>query len=179
MTAVDWNDANVAILTRGVDAGDPYSAIAKRIGWPCTRNSAIGKASRLGITRPRLDGPNRGRSRPKTRVTANNAGAFGLGTIIRNLAARLPDKPLPAPKAPLAAVNPKPWVERAFGECCYPVSGEGADTLSCCNPAPKTAAWNYCPTHLAVMTTKGPTEAQRQALIRAREAKAKSLRRAA
>lgn len=41
----------------------------------------------------------------------------------------------------------KPWVERKFGECAYPVAGEGADTLSCCAPTEGT----YCAAHRAIM----------------------------
>lgn len=178
MGAVDWNDANVEILRKGFALGDSFSQIARAIGGGCTRNAAIGKSKRLGMARGFQASPG-AKSNPKAREAIMQARAFGLGAVVRNLAARVPDKPLPPTRAPGAAVNPKPWIERAFGECCYPVSGEGADTLSCCNPAPKTAAWSYCPAHLAVITTKGPTAAQRQALARAREAKAKQLRRAA
>lgn len=149
-----WSAANIEILTKGVEAGDTYSAIAKRIGFPCTRNSAIGKACRMGIVRSTLDGPSRRSAIPKSRVTNNNPRAFGLVAVIQARANRSPDKPLPASKAPLAAINPKPWAQRQFGECCFPVGGEGADTMSCCNPAPKSSAWNYCPAHMAVMVSR-------------------------
>ena len=47
----DWTPANVDILKAGVAAGDSYSQIAKRIP-DCTRCAAIGKAQRMGISKP-------------------------------------------------------------------------------------------------------------------------------
>jgi GcrA cell cycle regulator len=43
---------------------------------------------------------------------------------------------------------PRDFMTRHFGECAYPVSGEGADTLSCCNPALKSG---YCAGHHSIM----------------------------
>lgn len=44
----------------------------------------------------------------------------------------------------------KPWLEREFGECAFPVAGEGIDTFSCCAPTDGT----YCPGHDALMHVK-------------------------
>lgn len=42
----------------------------------------------------------------------------------------------------------RPWLERAQGECAFPVGGEGAATLSCCRPV---ARGDYCAAHRRVM----------------------------
>jgi hypothetical protein len=41
--------------------------------------------------------------------------------------------------------GPRVWTTRLLFECQFPVSGDGADTFSCCEPI-KTA-FGYCPAH--------------------------------
>lgn len=50
--------------------------------------------------------------------------------------------------------SPRPWTERKFGECAFPVEGEGADTKSCCNEVYKEG--QYCRGHFRVMFTPAP-----------------------
>lgn len=79
---------------------------------------------------------------PKYRVSPVNGRVYRFGE----------PKALPA-ASPIDASHAKPWIERAFGECAYPISGEGADTLSCCAPTSTT----YCKAHRWVMFTKPQT----------------------
>lgn len=63
-------------------------------------------------------------------------------------------KPVPGTpvKAPVAADIPATatvWTERRFGQCAFPVDGEGAETRSCCGPTGQGSA--YCNTHRRVM----------------------------
>lgn len=47
--------------------------------------------------------------------------------------------------APPTDCQSRPWLTRAHGECAFPVSGEGAETFSCCDEcAPRS---EYCATH--------------------------------
>jgi hypothetical protein len=41
-------------------------------------------------------------------------------------------------------VRPRPWLQRAPGECAYPVAGEGAQVISCCQPVERG---DYCAGH--------------------------------
>lgn len=65
--------------------------------------------------------------------------------------------------SPLAGSSPKPWLERAFGECAWPVGGEGADTISCCLPA--MLGRPYCPAHWELRTGEG-TRTEREILTK-------------
>lgn len=49
---------------------------------------------------------------------------------------------------------PRPWLTRKFGECAYPVSGEGADVFSCC--APTSGASSYCGAHARLCFNPAP-----------------------
>lgn len=49
----------------------------------------------------------------------------------------------------VAGSRPRPWMERGFGQCAWPVSGDGAAVLSCC--APCTGLRRYCDPHFEVM----------------------------
>jgi len=49
------------------------------------------------------------------------------------------------PKHPTA----KPWVERTFGQCAYPVSRVGSTMFSCCTEV--EVGKNYCPKHCKIM----------------------------
>jgi GcrA cell cycle regulator len=89
--------------------------------------------------------------------------------------ASLAAQPLPKER-PFDVSHAKPWTVRKFGECAFPVSGEGADTLSCCLPAPEGS---YCPAHRKLMTARPTSEAQRANAQKMRDAKAVKMRRAA
>jgi hypothetical protein len=56
------------------------------------------------------------------------------------------ESPLPAQTPVLCA--PRPWLSRAEHECAYPVAGEGAGVLSCCNTPVRKG---YCEGHRAAM----------------------------
>jgi hypothetical protein len=50
--------------------------------------------------------------------------------------------------------RPKPWLAREERECAFPIAGEGADLLSCCNPAARRSS--YCPAHRAIVRAAVP-----------------------
>lgn len=59
----------------------------------------------------------------------------------------------------------KPWLERAAGECAFPVAGEGAQVRSCAAPVERGG---YCRDHrLAMFRPADPEEAR--ALLRLAE----------
>ena len=58
---------------------------------------------------------------------------------------------------PLPGSTPVKLVWRAFGQCAWPVGGEGADTLSCGN---KCEGHSYCKAHRAIAYTPSTNKRQ-------------------
>ena len=50
--AVDWTEERVALLARLWQEGFSARQIAERLGEEVTRNAVIGKANRLGLSKP-------------------------------------------------------------------------------------------------------------------------------
>jgi len=135
-----WTDERVALLTKLWGEGLSGSQIAKKLGG-LTRSAVIGKVHRLKLPgRERPAAPARVKRPPMSRARQSDAGRAVATTKLRPL------QP-PAPPVVVTAEHAKPWTERRFGECAYPIAGEGADTVSCCAPTEKT----YCKAHSAAM----------------------------
>jgi GcrA cell cycle regulator len=158
-----WTPARIEELSELWRAGVSASQIAKRIGGT-TRNAVIGKVTRLGLP-------------PRSRDAAEQSSSF-MNRSRERVVAMPQRQPLPKLRE-IAPDSPRPWSTRAFGECAYPVSGEGADVQSCCNPCVPIVGWSYCAAHRELMFRKPATDAQRKAAARARAAKAKTNARAA
>lgn len=141
---VVWTDDRVALVKRlYVDEGYSASQTAKMVG-NCTRNAILGVAFRKGWPHrpPAAAG---GTIRPK--VTRETKRLTLVGDA-DDCATPLYDVS-EACWQPLGGSSPRPWIARAFGECAWPVGGEGADTLSCCLPSPGTT---YCREHAELAT---------------------------
>lgn len=100
------------------------------------RAARLAKLARIPAT------PRQTRAKPKARLVI--AGSNCVLTV--------PDAPPPigAAKsdafAPLPGSTPRVWTERPFGGCSWPVGGEGADMLACCEPV---HAYGWCQAHVA------------------------------
>ena len=163
----DWPAEMVEELKRRWEAGETASQIAKALG--VTRNAVIGKQHRLGLKRSPAAGDSTravySRLRSVTKVAArakrpkpekpprapmNNLTAINMrrkaGARARDLAKA---EPVVMPPPPATA---RPWITRRFGECAFPVDGEGADTRSCCGPVQPGSP--YCAEHHAVAFRK-------------------------
>lgn len=125
-----------------------------------TRNAVIGVVARNGLNRndggvtARLAG-----RASKNRIAKADRPAPNTGGARKVVAIRAQAKSRPLPELPpmLDATHAKPWFDRAFGQCAYPISGEGADTFSCCAP---TLGHTYCRAHREVMfATPAPRQA--------------------
>ncbi len=57
------------------------------------------------------------------------------------------------PAPPVVSAAPRLWLTRKPGECAFPIGGEGATLISCCNPS---ARQTYCPAHRRLI--RAPTE---------------------
>lgn len=168
--ASGWTDERVEHLKTRWHDGASAGVIAKELGG-VTRNAVIGKVCRLGLTKrtaaskpQHLPRPQRiipARTAEQKVQSANHPWKAGLAPKLHPAGNRVyvvsPDAPLPPPLPVGLAENPKPWEQRAFGECAYIVSGTGEDAIACCNPGPESASWCYCATHKALMTAKPST----------------------
>lgn len=142
-----WDDEKLAILRRMWADGSTAQKIADTIG-AASRNVVIGKINRLGLARS----PGQ---RLITKVLTNRLRAYKSPNTggARKVAAIRAARPSPAMPT-LALVDgaaPKPWTERRWGECAWPVDGEGADTRSCCAPSePSENGAQYCAAHWTI-----------------------------
>jgi GcrA cell cycle regulator len=151
-----WTDDACALLRRmWLDDGASGTEIAAAFGGKLTRNAVIGKAYRMGLTRPKSVGKfNIKRLTPKDRSADKRAPKkakprvyVNVRNVVHNIEARRRDPGMVAiPAADRIFPLAKPWLERKFGECAFPI-GEGADALSCSTPTERT----YCPACEAVM----------------------------
>jgi GcrA cell cycle regulator len=130
-TPVEWPQERVDQLKALFDKGLSYSLIAEEMGL--TKGAISGKADRLGWQR-----------QAHARATRRGSGLIRRGRVAGQVRSIAP----PVPPPPVDATHARPWLTRAFGECAYPIAGEGADTLSCCAP---TLGKTYCLAHAAIM----------------------------
>jgi GcrA cell cycle regulator len=161
-----WTDERVELLEKLWGEGLSCTQIARKMGG-VTRNAIIGKVHRLGLPRRRLK---KVRGAGVARPTSTQAPTHGFSTLRVSAQGKVfrvpPARPLPPAPAIFDVTAAKPWTERAFGECAFPVSGEGADTLSCCRKVLEDA--RYCEEHFGLIY-RPQTPAQRKEAKRAGE----------
>jgi GcrA cell cycle regulator len=158
-----WTDDKVAEAKRlYVEEGFSATQVCGMIG-AVSRNAVIGIAHRQGWARSPLKGLENNRSASRARgpraapKQTRRRPLDGLTfTGHAKPKQQYQERPQPA-SGPIDSPNAKVWTERAFGECAYPISGEGADTVSCANPC----SGSYCPAHAAVMYVAGSASRSR------------------
>lgn len=142
MTA--WTPDMDSILMAGWQAGLTEPQIALKMGGGFSRHSVASRRRRLKLP----DRP------PECRRDT---------LVLSNQTRRREFAPPPQPpkgtvqmsvfERGLPGTTPRPWLTREFGECAWPVSGQGADTFSCCAPVddPKRP---YCARHSRIRQAK-------------------------
>lgn len=143
-----WSPAAVDQLHHlYVQEGLSAAETARRLGAGVTRNAVLGKAQRMGWTRPAPVRP------PRLALKAAPARPAATRRLTRApFQGRLP---LPKLREVPASTAPRLWTERGEGECAYPV-GEAVQAglqFSCCAPTGPGSA--YCPAHRALMLLPG------------------------
>jgi hypothetical protein len=175
-----WTEERDAVLEREFSAGKAFSAIGRIIG--CTRNAAIGRAGRLGLTRSaEAWAPNKARPQIHTeRLTSSTRQApprpkvppkARLTVVGNNTVIEHPQRPpLVLTRAdvwrPLPDSKPRPFWEHRFAECNWPVEVEGEieGTMRCCLPVEHGG---QCSTHRAISRApKQPRDAKPGQLAR-------------
>lgn len=136
----DWTQPEIYILITMWEEGAAASAIGKVLNRG--RMAVCGKVHRL-----------RAAGYPFTRPVRDQAAEAEANRQRRAPSPSVSRRPNAPPRAPVVvdASLAKPWLERAFNECAYPIGGEGADTVSCCQPSNGTG---YCAGHRAIMFVK-------------------------
>lgn len=145
---LDWTDELVATLKRLWADGLTAAECGQVMG--VSRGTITGKLDRLGLLGERSK---QIKANAQAKSAARKAAAL----------ARAEARTTPAPRRPrvkdlppvlIDVTKARPWITRGFGECAFPVGGEGADTLSCCLPTDDGAT--YCAGHYARMFSKDP-----------------------
>lgn len=163
-----WNDglsarqiANQFQVSRNAVIGRIYRM---RLRGVVLRRASPALRLANGNGRPRPSGKNNnpagrnGQPRPRLIIA-------GGGAVIEKPEGHAP-RALSKARAfdPIPGSEPVPWLERASGQCCWPVGGEGSETLSCglsCGEA------TYCDAHLKLRGYPDRPKASAKDLIRA------------
>jgi hypothetical protein len=136
---VNWTDDKVEALKSGWRSGLTSREIGRGIG--ISDGAVRGKRSHLGLpSRSDAAGHELLREGGRRHRSARPAAPKGAA-----LAERM---------GPLAGSTPRPWTQRRFGECCFPVGGAGDATLSCCLPTLRGGGL-YCAGHLRILRGSG------------------------
>lgn len=146
-----WTPDNTETLVRMRAEGHSAAEIARTVGT--TRHAVLGKAWRMGLANP---------------VRAKENMSLVCKAAAKALKPRIPKAPKPKPEKPIIVrrepphpptYRPKevrvvdeslmrPWIERQFGQCAFPIV-RGETTFSCCADTAGHRA--YCPEHQRVM----------------------------
>lgn len=133
-----WTDAKRAELAERAAEGLTSAKIAAAIG-AVSRNAVISKCRALGVPLHHQPKP------PKP------AKWVDMSTPLFRAPPPVAEYVEPAVFLAPPPATAKPWLQRQDGECCFPVSGDGATTLFCCAAADRRG---YCTDHRAVLYGK-------------------------
>ena len=144
------------LFMSGWSAGAVAKHIGEKLRCSLSRNAVIGLVYRRGLKREGasypcinlrfgVPNPRKGTGKPKDPRAPRISRPKKLKLTLERSRLK-PPVPVEAPTV-FDISHAKLWTERAFGECAYPVAGEGADPRSCCA---KTAG-TYCRAHQKVM----------------------------
>lgn len=119
-----------------------------------SRCAVIGRAHRLGLKRPLASAPtskaaypNRAPAIERKTGRDQSPGSAEARAIGQRKTAVQGKYPTELGPTNVLSPNAAPWTQRQARQCAFPVDGEGADTISCCNPTERT----YCAGHERVM----------------------------
>ena len=140
-----WSDEAVSLLNRfyveeGLSAAQTAAALHRALGGNPTRNAVLGKAQRLGWSKPAAE--------PRPAAAARSFPKARCGPVRRPRP--LPDTPLPPLREVQADCRPMLWTARGVCQCAYPLGEPAGPGLQMCCGAP-TGGATYCPPHRALM----------------------------
>lgn len=148
-----WSEPDRREIARLWNEGWSSSRIGKRFG--VTRNVIIGFVSRHGQRYGCMDGRLRpsvpepsdaAPPRPKPQRREKRLGGWaGGGAYAGRRVRAVALEPLPGAPEPIGLMERGPFM------CCFPVAGEGVETLYCGAPTVRSPHWQYCDAHLKRM----------------------------
>lgn len=146
---VPWTSEDEQTLISMRQSGASYLTIAQHLGR--SRQSAIGAGFRLGLTTPVEKTKVRVVAPKHTKAKVEYVAPDGQrGNVPKFDTSKLPD----ITRYMIKGSNPKSLFERRYGDCCFPVSGDGYDTLYCAEPV--KGEKRYCKAHCKVMYVDRP-----------------------
>jgi hypothetical protein len=128
-----WTPDEDRLAKEMAEQGRSSREIGKVLGR--SRNAILGRFHRLGV---KWEGK---WAKPKQLVVDPKAEPAPSPPAVFNIADYPPNRP---------------WLERRRGECAFPVTGAGADTVSCCARTEGKGADVYCAQHREVMYVPKP-----------------------
>jgi len=144
-----WTRERQKFLQEQFKLGKSGGEIARELG--VTRSAVMGKLHRLGLKRGRaetLDMQITRKSAKKPREP--RAKPVREAIFYKSNMPKLKHAYLDVELQSVINSVPKPWIERAYLECAFPVEKDG-EIHSCCLPT--GAGHNYCPGHRKIMFT--------------------------
>ena len=147
--APEHSDALRDCLSRGLSYGQAASAINARFGTEFTRNAAIGRAKRLGLTTASV---RKVRPRPRRPARWGESAANPSERVVRPAVPADP-APVPDPVTPvkLRSVGIKPrllaFADLEPGDCRYPYGGEKEGEAYAFCGHPRMFGSSYCRPH--------------------------------
>lgn len=165
-----WTDEGKDAVRVRWEDGKSATEIYRELGLR-TRNQVISIVHRMGMTHSNQ--ASRPVSEPMSLAlyrSDKEAGIVRLPvprkpptphrvTPARVMAPRSPPIPLPVIEPAPPGENPRHWKTRTLMECAFPVGGDGADLISCCDPVivnKKGELTPYCTAHHARMYDQRP-----------------------
>lgn len=150
-----WTAEREAVLRGLANGQKSWRAIALEMG--VSKNTVLCKAIRLGLhTKVGRQLKRQTTVKPKIQTYGHDKGREAKPSQGRKDAF-----------LPLLGSSPRLWTEREPGQCKWPVGGEGADMLMCCQRASNN---RYCASHEAMATRQSQPSSAPQNYIRRRAA---------
>jgi len=141
-----WTPGRVELLRQLWADGLAGSEIAERMAM--TRSMIMGKRYRLGLPCRTAEIQYQAMA-ANGRRTAARRGHVGKAPPAVAREKRREAAALDRLTKPLAGSNPMPWQLRRFGQCTFPVDGQGGDVWSCCEPVEPHRS--YCFGHMEIL----------------------------
>ena len=147
-TLIDWTPERQALLERLWLEGKSCTEIGDQLG--ISRSAAMGRLTRTGFAgkgaRPRpINLSLRKSVKVKAVPTTKPVWRAPVLTVVPGPPVSKPPLPMPVLTAATGS-EPRPWIERARGQCAWPIGDDGA--MSCCKPTGDRAQV-YCADHRA------------------------------
>lgn len=168
-----WDEAHSSALRELVDKGVRFSEIARilneRFGAAYTRNAAIGRARRMGLSAPAAAGCSGLFQAPK-RADARRISKKRAGSLAKPAAELSTQQRAAVLRLRCVAITPRhlALLDLEAGDCRYPYGGDAVgEPITFCGH-PRRAGSSYCVSHFHLTRLPEPPEKRQPAKSRLR-----------